>query len=65
MRKPLRQRLFVFALAAALAVPALAAPRVPPAVNAQDRAAIIDDIAAGLNETYVRLDEVLARVTAG
>jgi retinol-binding protein 3 len=54
VRKPFRHRLFVFALAAALAVPALtAAPRVPPAVNAQDRAAIIDDITAALNEVYV------------
>jgi hypothetical protein len=51
MRKPLR--LFVFALAA-LAIPTLAAPPpAPPAVNAQDRAAIIDDISAALNETYV------------
>src|SRR3978361_1879401 len=52
MRNPLR--LFVFALAAALAIPALAAPPpAPPAVNAQDRAAIIEDISAALNETYV------------
>ena len=53
MRKPLLQYLFVLALAAAVAVPALAAPPAPPAVNAQDRAAIIDDIAAALNEIYV------------
>jgi hypothetical protein len=56
VRKPLRHRLLVFALAAAAAaaaVPALAAPRVPPAVNAQDRAAIIDDIASALGEIYV------------
>jgi hypothetical protein len=54
MRKPLRFPLFTFALAAALAIPALAAPPpAPPAVNAQDRAAIIDDISAALNETYV------------
>jgi hypothetical protein len=47
-------RLFVFAVAAALALPVLAAPPpAPPAVNAQDRAAIIDDIASALNETYV------------
>src|SRR3978361_257475 len=54
MRNPLR--LFVFALAAALATPALAPPPpppAPPAVTAQDRAAIIDDISAALNETYV------------
>ncbi|HET9212697.1 MAG TPA: S41 family peptidase [Thermoanaerobaculia bacterium] len=54
MRAPLRHRLTVLALAAALAAPALAAPsRVSPAVNAQDRAAIIDDISAALNEIYV------------
>lgn len=54
MRKPLRHLLVVLALAAVAAIPALAAPRpVPPAVNAQDRAAIIDDISAALNETYV------------
>jgi hypothetical protein len=54
MRKPLRFPLFAFALAAAAAVPLAAAPPpAPPAVNAQDRAAIIDDIAAALNETYV------------
>lgn len=54
MRTPLRQRFF-FALFAlfALAVPALAAPPAPPAVNAQDRAAIIDDIVAALNDIYV------------
>jgi retinol-binding protein 3 len=47
-------RLFVvFAAAAALAVPALAAPPAPPAVSAADRAAIVDDIAAALNEIYV------------
>ncbi len=54
MRKPLRHPLFVLILAAVLAIPALAAPPpAPPAVNAQDRAAIIDDISAALNETYV------------
>jgi hypothetical protein len=53
VRKPLRHRLIIFALAAALAVPVLAAPPSPPAVDAQGRAAIIDDIAAALNETYV------------
>ncbi|HKI03100.1 MAG TPA: S41 family peptidase [Thermoanaerobaculia bacterium] len=54
MRKPFRHHLFIFALAAVLAVPALAAaPPAPPAINAQDRAAIIDDIAAALNEIYV------------
>ncbi|MFL6203125.1 MAG: S41 family peptidase [Thermoanaerobaculia bacterium] len=51
MRTPLFQRLFVFALA--VAVPALAAPPAPPAITAQDRAAIIDDISAALNEIYV------------
>ncbi|MFL6200878.1 MAG: S41 family peptidase [Thermoanaerobaculia bacterium] len=36
------------------AIPALAAsPEVPPAIDAQDRAAIIDDIAAALRNTYV------------
>jgi len=53
MRKSLRHRFFVLALAAAVAVPALAAPPAPPAVNAKDRAAIVDDIASALNETYV------------
>ena len=54
MRKPPRHSLFVFALAAAVAAPVLAAaPPAPPAVDAKDRAAIIDDIAAALNETYV------------
>jgi len=54
MRNPLHHRLVLFTLAAAVAVPALAAPPpAPPAVNAQDRAAIIDDISAALNETYV------------
>lgn len=54
MKAPLRRSLAVFALTAALAAPALAAPpRVPPAVNAQDRAAIIDDITAALNDVYV------------
>ena len=49
MRKSFGSCLFVFALA----VPALAAPPAPPAITAQDRAAIIDDIAAALNEVYV------------
>jgi hypothetical protein len=40
-------------MAALAAMPALAAPPAPPAVNAQDRAAIIDDITAALNEIYV------------
>lgn len=53
MRNPLHRHLSVFALAVALAGPALAQPPAPPAVNAQDRAAIIDDIAAALNEVYV------------
>jgi retinol-binding protein 3 len=53
VKKPLCHRLSIFALAAALAVPGLAAPPAPPAVNAQDRAAIVDDIAAALNEVYV------------
>src|SRR3954451_19706473 len=54
MRNPLRHPLFAFALTAALSVPLAAAPPpAPPAVNAQDRAAIIDDISAALNETYV------------
>jgi retinol-binding protein 3 len=45
--------LFGSALLLTVAVPALAAPPSPPAVNAQDRAAIIDDIVAALHETYV------------
>ncbi len=52
MRKSVGSCLFVFALA----VPALAAPPAPPAppaITAQDRAAIVDDIAAALNEVYV------------
>ncbi len=54
MRKPLRQHFSACVLAAAAVVPALAAgPPAPPAVDAQGRAAIIDDIAAALNETYV------------
>jgi hypothetical protein len=71
VRKPLRHRLFVFVLAAALAIPALAAPPSPPAVNAQGRAAIIDDIAAALNETYVfpetakKMEEIMRRQLKG
>ena len=56
MKNPFRRQLCIFALAAAVAVPALAqppAPPAPPAVDAKDRAAIIDDIAAALNEIYV------------
>ncbi|HEY4562003.1 MAG TPA: S41 family peptidase [Thermoanaerobaculia bacterium] len=54
MKAPLRRCLAVLALTAALAAPAPAAPpRVPPAVNAQDRAAIVDDVTAALNEIYV------------
>jgi hypothetical protein len=53
VKAPFR-RLAVLALAAALATPVLAAPpRVPPAVSAQDQAAIIDDITTALNEIYV------------
>lgn len=55
MRTSLRRFLW-FALAAAFAVPALAAPPAPPAppaITAQDRAAIVDDIVAALNEIYV------------
>lgn len=40
-------------LAAAVASPTLAASRVAPAVGAKDRAAIVDDVVAALNETYV------------
>jgi hypothetical protein len=46
-------RLFVFLVFALAAVPALAAPPAPPAVSAADRSAIVDDIAAALNEIYV------------
>lgn len=49
MRKSFGSCLFVLAFA----VPALAAPPAPPSINAQDRAAIIDDITAALNEVYV------------
>jgi hypothetical protein len=52
VNKPLRLSLLVFALA----VPALAqppAPPSPPSVDAKDRAAIIDDVAAALNDVYV------------
>lgn len=53
MRKPFRRHLSLFALAVALAVPALAAPPAPPTITAQDRAAIIEDIVAALNEIYI------------
>lgn len=54
MRKSLSTRFFVlFASALAVAVPVLAASPAPPAVDARGRAAIVDDIAAALNETYV------------
>ena len=49
----MRKRLFALALAALASIPALAQPPQPPAVTAQDRAAIIDDITAALNEVYV------------
>jgi hypothetical protein len=49
MSKSLR----ILLLALLVAVPALAAVPAPPAVNAEDRAAIIDDIAAALDEIYV------------
>jgi len=49
MRKSLR----LFVLAAVIVIPALAARPSPPTVNAQDRSAIIADIASALNETYV------------
>ncbi len=49
----LRHRLSVCGLAAVIAAPALAAPPAPPAVAAKDRAAIVEDIAAALDETYV------------
>jgi hypothetical protein len=54
VRNPFRRYLSIFTLTAAIAGPALAAaPPTPPAVNAQDRAAIVDDVVAALNETYV------------
>lgn len=53
MSQPLRRRLFLAALALTAAFPSLAVPPAPPAVNAQDRAAIIDDIAAAMREMYV------------
>ncbi len=49
----MRKTLFACALAASMALPALAQPPAPPTITAQDRAAIIDDIAAALNEIYV------------
>ncbi len=53
MNKPICSRLVVAALVLTATIPSLAAPPAPPAINAQDRAAIIDDIAAALRETYV------------
>jgi hypothetical protein len=56
MRKPLRLFAFAAAVLAAAAIPLAAAPPAPPSpppVTAQDRAAIVDDISAALNETYV------------
>ena len=49
----MRKTLFACALAASMALPALAQPPAPPAINAQDRAAIIDEISAALNDIYV------------
>lgn len=52
----MRKRLFAYALAASMALPALAQPPAlpaPPAITAQDRAAVIDDIATALNKVYV------------
>ena len=49
----MRKRLFAYALAASMALPALAQPPAPPAITAQDRAAIIDEISAALNDVYV------------
>ena len=46
-------RLAALCLAAALAAPAAAAPPPPPTIAAKDRQAIVDDVAAALNETYV------------
>jgi hypothetical protein len=47
-------KLHVSLLLLLAAVPALAAsPEVPPAIDAKDRTAIIDDIAAALRDTYV------------
>src|SRR5215210_6330538 len=51
--KSLCNCLFALIFAAATAVPALAAPPVPPAIDAKDRAAIVDDLMAALRETYV------------
>ena len=47
----MRKRFFAFAFLAAL--PVLAQPPQPPSITAQDRAAILDDIVAALNEVYV------------
>lgn len=49
----MRKRLFAYALAASMALPALAQPPAPPTITAQDRAAIIDEISAALNDVYV------------
>ncbi|HEX9667965.1 MAG TPA: S41 family peptidase [Thermoanaerobaculia bacterium] len=46
-------RLAALCLAAALAAPVAAAPPPPPTIAAKDRQAILDDVAAALNETYV------------
>ena len=58
----MRTSLRLFVLALAFAVPALAAPPTPPTVNAQDRAAIIDDIVESFASELARavdLDMVL------
>jgi retinol-binding protein 3 len=64
MNKPLRTHLLaLFVSALTAAAPARAASPDPPAVDARDRAAIVDDIAAALREGYV-FPEVAARMEA-
>lgn len=53
MRRNSPHRFAALCLAAAFAAPAAAAPPPPPGIAAKDRQAIVDDVTAALNETYV------------
>ncbi|HEX5760344.1 MAG TPA: S41 family peptidase [Thermoanaerobaculia bacterium] len=53
MRPAIASRLAACCLAAVLAAPALAQAPAPPAVSAKDREAIVADVLAALDETYV------------